>query len=475
VGAERRGPTTVARHERDYLLKSFYLISLGCPKNLVDSEGIATLLQRAGYEPAAVPGEADLLIVNTCGFIEPAREESRAVLRDLAASKRPEQRIIAAGCYSERYPRELADEVPGIDALIGTRRWMDILDLVEQLEGREKQPPPAQPVYHLPEAPTVGQDTRGVIRAAAQGASAYLKLADGCRRACAFCAIPLIKGPAVSRPPEDILRDARRLADLGFQEIILIAQDTTDYGHDLDVEHGVDEQHPLATLLESLVERVPEVPWIRLMYAYPGQITERLIATMARHPQVLPYVDLPLQHADPDLLRRMRRPANVNRVRDTIGSLRDAMPEIAIRTTFLVGYPGETEEAFQTLLEFVEEMRFDRVGVFTYSEEEGTPAAELEDDVPAEVKEDRRERLMAVQQPISLGKNQELVGETLDVLIEGQDEGLSVGRSYRDAPEVDGLVLVQEELPIEELLPVRVVAAMTYDLIAESSSQFEDR
>ncbi len=456
-------------------MKSFYLISLGCPKNLVDSEGIATLLRRAGYESAAVPGEADLLIVNTCGFIEPAREESRAVLRDLAASKRPGQRVIAAGCYSQRCPSELADDVPSIDGLIGTRRWMDILDLVEQLESHERRPPSPQPVYHLPEAPTVGQDTRGVIRAAAQGASAYLKLADGCRRSCAFCAIPLIKGPAVSRPPEDVLSDARRLVDLGLQELILIAQDTTDYGHDLDVVHGVDEEHPLASLLERLVATVPEVPWIRLMYAYPGRITEHLIATMARHPQILPYVDLPLQHADPEVLRRMRRPANVDRVRGTIEKLRKAMPEIAIRTTFLVGFPGETEEAFETLLDFVEEMRFDHVGVFTYSEEEGTLAAGLEDDVPTEVKEDRRERLMAVQQPISLEKNQELVGETLDVLVEGQDEGLSVGRSYRDAPEVDGLVLVQQELPIGELLPVRVVAALTHDLIAESASPFEDR
>ena len=430
---------------------------------------MATLLRRAGYASAAVPGEADLLIVNTCGFIEPAREESRTVLRDLAASKRPGQRIIAAGCYSQRCPRELADEVSGIDGLIGTRRWMDILDLVERLESHGKQFPSSQPIYHLPEAFTVGQDTRGVVRAAPQGASAYLKLADGCRRSCAFCAIPLIKGPAVSRPPENVLSDARRLADLGFQEIILIAQDTTDYGHDLGMEHG------LASLLEQLVADVPNVPWIRLMYAYPARITERLIATMARHRQILPYVDLPLQHADPHVLRRMQRPANVDGVRDTIENLRKAMPEIAIRTTFLVGYPGETEEAFQTLLDFVEEIRFDRVGVFTYSEEEGTSAAELEDDVPAEVKESRRERLMAVQQPISLDKNQKLVGEMLDVLIEGQDEGLSVGRSYRDAPEVDGLVLVQQELPVGELVPVRIVTALAHDLIGESPSQLQDR
>jgi ribosomal protein S12 methylthiotransferase len=444
-------------------LQSFYLISLGCPKNLVDSEGIATLLRRAGYAAADDPTEADLLIVNTCGFIEPAREESRAVLRELVHGKRPGQRIVAAGCYSQRCPRDLTEAVPGLDGLIGTRRWMDILDLVEQLEGHGPPRRSAQPICHIPEVPSVGQDTRGVVRAAVQGTTAYLKLADGCRRSCAFCAIPLIKGPAVSRPPEAVLADARRLADFGVQEIILIAQDTTDYGHDLEMEDG------LAHLLDQLVAEVPQVPWIRLMYAYPGRITNRLIETMARHQQILPYVDLPLQHAHPDVLRRMRRPANVDRVRRTVEKLRGAMPEIAIRTTFLVGYPGETEAEFQALLEFVAQMRFDRVGVFTYSEEEGTLAADVEDNVLPAVKEERRQRLMAVQQPISLERNESLVGGMLDVLIEGQGEGLSVGRSYRDAPEVDGLVLVEEELPVGEIVPLRIIAALEYDLVGERS------
>jgi len=448
-------------------LKSYYLISLGCPKNLVDSHGIATLLQRAGYDSAAVPEEADLLIVNTCGFIASAREESRAVLRELTAAKRPGQKLVAAGCYSQRCPHELAKDVPGIDGLIGTRRWMDILDLVARLDAQDERPDAPQPAYHVPPVPTVGQDARGVIRAAAQGASAYLKVSDGCRGSCAFCAIPLIKGPAVSRRPEAILTDARHLANSGVQEIILIGQDTTDYGYDLSTEVS------LAWLLGQLVEEVPDVPWIRLMYAYPGRISQRLIEAMAQYPQVLPYVDLPLQHADPDILRRMRRPANVDRVRETIRNLREAMPGIAIRTTFLVGYPGETEEAFQALLGFVREVRFDRLGVFTYSREEGTPAAELQDDVPVDVKEARRQRLLEVQQFISLEKNQALVGETLEVLIEGQDQGLSAGRSYRDAPEVDGLVLIQQELPVGEIVEVRVVAALEYDLIAEKPSSPE--
>jgi ribosomal protein S12 methylthiotransferase len=441
----------------------FYLVSLGCPKNLVDSEGIATLLRRAGYAPAPDVDGADLLIVNTCGFIGSAREESRAVLQELAQDKRPDQRIIAAGCYSQRCPDELAEAVPEIDGLLGTRRWMDIVDLVERLEGQGEKLRTPTPVCHAPDVETMGQDTRGVARAAVQGRSAYLKLADGCRRGCAFCAIPLIKGPTVSRLPEAILAEAEQLARLGMREIILIAQETTDYGRELGMENG------LATLLDQMVAAVPQVPWIRLMYAYPSRtgLSHELIETMANHPQILPYLDLPLQHAHPDVLLRMRRPANIDRVRHMIGELRRAMPEIAIRTTFLVGYPGETEEEFQTLLAFVEEMEFDRVGGFAYSHEEGTPAAELKDDVPPEVKAARLERLMATQQPISLAKNQALVGEVLDVLIEGQGEGLSVGRSYRDAPEVDGLVLVEEALPVGELVPLRIAAALEYDLVGE--------
>ena len=442
-------------------LPSFHLVSLGCPKNLVDSEGIAALLRRGGYDAAEDPGEADLLIVNTCGFIEPAREESRTVLRGLVQSRRPGQRIIAAGCYSQRCPTELAEAVPGIDGLIGTRCWMDVLDLVQQLDAAGDMSGPSDPLFYAPAAPSTSPDAPGIVRAAVQGTSAYLKLADGCRRSCAFCAIPLIKGTAVSRPPAAILADARLLADYGVQEIILIAQDTTDYGHDLGTEDGV------AHMLDQLVREIPRVPWIRLMYAYPGCVTDRLIDIMAREPQILPYLDLPLQHAHPEILRRMRRPADIDRVRRTVEKLRRAMPEIAIRTTFLVGYPGESESQFRTLLEFAEAMRFDRVGVFTYSHEEGTPASELVDDVPPEVKEERRQRLMAVQQPISLAKNQALVGRRLDVLVEGQAEGLSVGRSYRDAPEVDGLVLVQAGLPVGEISSVRVTAALEYDLLGE--------
>lgn len=432
--------------------KSFYLISLGCPKNLVNSAGLATLLERAGYVAAATAGQADVLIVNTCGFIAPAREESLDVLRELAQSKRPGQRLIAAGCYAERSPQELAAALPDVDGFIGTRRWAEIVPFISQM-GISPLPPFV--------GGSRGEGAPDVPHVAIQGASAYLQIADGCDHACAFCAIPLIKGRAVSRPPTAILADARWLAGRGVQEIILIAQDTTAYGRDLGLHEG------LAGLLEQLMATVPEVPWLRLMYAYPGRITQRLIETMARHPQVLPYLDLPLQHAHPDVLRRMRRPADVEKTQHTIERLRAAMPDIVIRTTFIVGFPGEGEAEFQTLLDFMAEVQFDRVGVFTYSHEEGTPAAWLADDVPPEVKEERRERLMAAQQPISLAKNRALVGQTLDVLIEGQEEGLSVGRSKRDAPEVDGLVLAQANLPVGRIVPLRITGALEYDLVGE--------
>jgi ribosomal protein S12 methylthiotransferase len=433
----------------------FFLLSLGCAKNTVDSEGMAQLLVRDGYEGVAEPSQADVLVVNTCGFIGPARQESLDELRELAEGKRADQTLIAAGCLSQFWGARLVNEVPGLDGIMGTRRWMDIVDVVERARGRRNP----EPLYHLPdEALIVGSDERGALRAAVQGSSAFLKIADGCRRPCAFCSIPLIKGTAVSRPPELILSETRRLADVGIRELIVIAQDTTDYGHDIGLKDG------LAWLLERIVQTVPEIDWVRLMYAYPGYVTPRLMETMARHDQVLNYLDIPLQHAHPTVLRRMRRPANVDWVHRTVGALRQAMPDIAIRTTFIVGYPGETNEEFQALLDFVAEVEFDRVGVFTYSHEPGTPSADLAHPVPEKIKAERRDRLMALQQSISLAKNQAFVGKTLDVLMEGQGDGLSVGRSYRDAPEIDGLVLINGDVPPGEIAPVRITGALEYDL-----------
>jgi ribosomal protein S12 methylthiotransferase len=469
--------------------KTYHIVSLGCAKNTVDSQSMAQLLAGSGYALQEDARKAEVIIVNTCGFIGPAKEESIQVLGDLAAHKRNGQVLIAAGCLTQRYGAEVVRQVPGIDGILGTRRWMDIVDVVSRL----REGPHPEPLYHLPDTPTVGSDERGTLRAAVQGASAYIKIADGCRRPCAFCAIPLIKGTAVSRPLEAILEEARALQEMGVREVNLIAQDTTDYGHDLGLKDG------LAQLLEALTGAAPGLDWIRILYAYPGYVTDRLIEVIASHPQILPYLDMPLQHAHPATLRRMRRPANVDWVHRTLEKMRRAMPELALRTTFIVGYPGETEGEFQTLLDFVQEVRFDRVGTFQFSFEPGTTSEPLGDPVPAEVKQERYNRLMEAQQRISLEKNQAWAGKTLDVLVEGQgsleidDEGrgesseiwplagqttrphnrpapsnpppISVGRSYRDAPEIDGMVLVEGELPVGEIVPVRITGAMAYDLI----------
>jgi ribosomal protein S12 methylthiotransferase len=434
--------------------RTFHLVSLGCAKNTVDSQSMAQLLDRTGYQSVGRSDQAEVIIVNTCGFIGPAKEESLNVLGELAKNKGKGQTLIAAGCLTQRYGADVIRQVPGIDGILGTRRWMDIVDVVQRLRNGHHP----EPVYHLPDNATVGIDERGVHRVAVQGASAYLKIADGCRRPCAFCAIPLIKGPAVSRSSEAILEDASSLVEMGVRELILIAQDTTDYGHDLDLKDG------LAYLLERLVMEVSGFDWIRIMYAYPGYVTDHLIEVMSKHPQIMPYLDMPLQHAHPATLRRMRRPANIDWVYKTLEKMRSALPDLALRTTFIVGYPGETEEEFQALLDFATAMRFDRVGTFKFSYESGTTSQSLGDPIPAEEKQKRYERLMEHQQPISLEVNQTFIGKTLEVLIEGRGDGLSLGRSYRDAPEIDGMVIVEGEYTVGEMFPVRITGAMPYDL-----------
>jgi ribosomal protein S12 methylthiotransferase len=345
---------------------------------------------------------------------------------------------------------------------------MDIVQVVREL----RKGPHPEPLYHLPDgAKTVGADPveegghPPLLRVSVAGASAYLKIADGCRRPCAFCAIPLIKGTAVSRPVNLIVDEARRLRDAGVRELILIAQDTTDYGHDLGIKDG------LAVLLEQLTDSVPDMDWIRVMYAYPGYVTDRLIEVMATRKQVLPYLDMPLQHAHPKTLYRMRRPSNIDWVHRTLGKMRSAIPNLAIRTTFIVGYPGETEEEYQALVDFVKEIRFDRVGTFQFSFEPGTTSEPLGDPIPAEVKQERFERLMELQQGVSLQVNQSYVGKTLDVLVEGRDKGIAIGRSYRDAPEIDGMVFIEGNAQIGDIVPVKITGAMAYDLTGVPEKQ----
>lgn len=433
---------------------SFYLVSLGCAKNTVDSDSIAMLLTRDGYSAVEKPGQAELLIVNTCGFIQQARQESIDVLSELAAQKKPGQVLIAAGCFSELYREKLAGEVSGIDGIIGTRRWMDLPDLVRSLRLK-----PRNPRYHLPESPTIGTDEKGVPRISIQGASAYLKIADGCRRPCAFCSIPLIKGTQVSRPIEAILHDAELMQDEGIKELILIAQDTTDYGSDLGLKDG------LVQLLEKMLPRIPQIPWVRILYAYPGYVTDALIDIMSSSRQVLPYLDMPLQHASPDVLKAMKRPANMDWVWSTIRKMRERIPGLALRTTFIAGFPGETEADFRQLMEFIKEVEFDHLGVFPFSFESGTSSAPLGDPIPNEVKLQRVEEIMTLQESISLKKNQSFIGQILDVLVEGFGDGISVGRSYRDAPEIDGLVIVEDKLLEGEISQVQITGALAHDLI----------
>ena len=436
---------------------SFCIVSLGCAKNTVDANGMAVLLQRAGFYSTEDPASADYVIVNTCGFINPARQESLDTLRDFSGELKKGQKLIAAGCWAQRQPDVLLKNVPHLDAVIGTRTWTKIVPLLQQLSSNQNKSTKVFVQEQLSAMPEDADAPGYVI----SGSSAFLKIADGCNRACAFCAIPSIKGQHVSRSISAILSDAQDLQSRGVQEINLIAQDTTYYGYDLGMKDG------LAQLLEQLVETVPALPWIRILYAFPGFVTPRLIETIARNSQILPYIDIPLQHAHSDVLRRMQRPKDVDEVRRTVARLRKVMPDVAIRTTLIIGFPGETDDEFQTLLDFVREMQFDRVGVFVYSHELGTAAGRLNDDVPINVKQARREELMVAQQQISLSRNESYKGKRLKVLLEGTGDNLTVGRSYRDAPEIDGMVLIPEILTPGQMVNVEVTDALEYDLMAK--------
>lgn len=449
----------------------YYLLTLGCPKNTVDSEGMAMLLSRAGYQGTAAADEADILLVNTCGFLAAAEEESLAALRELARHKRPGQKLIAAGCMAQRAGERIVREVPEVDGVLGTRRWMEIVPFVQALRGGQGERSFGR--YMLlgdPEQPNLAPVPRPPVTAG----SAYLKISDGCNAPCAFCSIPLFKGRLRSRPQAAIVAEAQALVAQGAQELILIAQDTTAYGRDLG------QPDALPDLMRAILAAAPQLRWLRLMYAYPGHISARLIEVMAGDPRVCHYLDLPLQHGDPGVLRRMRRPANVDRLLDTLAQMRAAMPDLALRSTFIVGYPGETEQEFQRLLDFLQVVRFDKVGIFTFSPEPGTPAGAMPAQIPAEVKQERYRRAMAVQQRISLARNQAQVGKTLEVLIESHGEmnngrspnghptkPVSLGRSYRDAPEVDGLVVVPGRAPVGQMVRVKITGALEYDLMGE--------
>jgi ribosomal protein S12 methylthiotransferase len=442
------------------------LISLGCPKNLVDAEEMLGALAETGQaEMVGDARAAEVLVVNTCAFIESAKQESiDAILDAVQRKERGEvKKVVVTGCLAQRYAKELTVDIPEVDAYLGiqsaphianavfgTRRMS--LPMAGNGDSTERNfVAPVEDKYPLI------PPTR--VRATAPW-TAYLKVSEGCDHGCTFCSIPNFRGKHRSKPLERIVDEAKRLVDAGTVEINLIAQDTTAYGMDLYKELA------LPRLLEQL-GKIEGLRWVRLLYCYPTMMTDRLIQTMADTPNVAHYVDVPLQHADDDMLKRMKRGGSVASYYRLFERLRAAMPDIAIRTTFLVGFPGEDNTSFTNLRRFVEESRFDRLGVFEYSPEEGTPGFDMTPRVPKKTAVTRRRALMAAQQPISLAINEQLVGRELDVLIEGRKGDDLIGRSYRDAPEIDGSVLVRGgNAAPGEWLSVRIVEALPYDLVA---------
>ena len=437
----------------------YCFVSLGCPKNLVDSERMLGLLQLDGYQLVSDPEGSDFVVVNTCGFIERARTESFAVIDEMLALKRRggTRGVIVSGCLAEREKEALLEARPDIDQLVGVFGREHVTKVADRLIGNlQEQRSVFQP------APSVALVDRNRLRITPRHL-AFLKISEGCDRLCTFCAIPKMRGKHVTKPMEEVLAEARELAADGVRELNIVAQDTTYYGLDLYGETR------LAELLLEL-EHVPGLEWIRLMYLYPMYFSDRLIEVIAASKKIVPYLDMPLQHINDTMLRRMQRRVAKAPTVELIGKLRQAIPNLVLRTTFITGFPGETDEQFAELVEFVREQQFERLGVFTYSFEPDTPAAKLPDHLPDEVKDARRDELMAVQQEIAFAWNERQIGRTVDVLLDDavpDEKQAWTGRSYADAPDVDGLVYVTgKKLRPGQIVPCEIVASRDYDLVA---------
>lgn len=446
----------MARLRERNLTTKVGLVQLGCAKNQVDGEEMLGALAVDGdVHFVADKGDADVLIVNTCGFINAAKEESVNAILDAVRRKQRGQvsKVIVTGCLAQRYGADLAREIPEVDAFLGIESAPQVGNVV--FGARPPRPNLVDATFDkYPLIP------RTRLRASGTPWTAYLKVSEGCDHPCTFCAIPGIRGKHRSKPIERLVEEATQLALSGAMELNLVAQDTTAYGMDL---YG---RLALPELLAAL-SPISGVRWIRLLYCYPTMVRQPLIEAMQSLPNVIPYIDMPLQHADDGILKAMKRGGNGDQYRRLFGKLRDALPDLALRTTFLVGFPGETDAQFANLLRFVEEMRFDRVGVFTYSAEENTPAFDLPDAVPARVMQERKNQLMEVQQGISLANNQRWVGRNLDILVESRRGEDAVGRSFRDAPEIDGEVLLPDcAASSGALVRARVTEAQPYDLTA---------
>ena len=439
-------------------------VSLGCDKNLVDSERMLGSLTGAGYEFTDDETEAEVIVVNTCCFIGDAKEESINTLLEMAKQKETGKCrvLIAAGCLAQRYKDEVLKEIPEVDGILGTTSYDRIVQVVEDTLGG-KTDAEFEDINILHE-----KEARRVLTTG--GHYAYLKIAEGCNKHCTYCVIPSVRGKYRSVPMEALVEEAKELASGGVRELILVAQETTLYGVDL---YG---EKKLPTLLRELA-KIPGIHWIRMLYCYPEEITDELIETIKTEEKVCNYMDIPIQHASDRILSRMGRKTNRKEITERLTKLREEIPDMAIRTTMITGFPGETEEDVEELLDFVDEMEFERLGVFPYSQEEGTPAAVMEDQVSDEVKEERRDRVMELQQEISLDHGQDMIGRELEVFIEGQvaDENAYVGRTYMDAPGVDGYIFVNTGLELMSgmFVRVRVTGALEYDLIGELCDENE--
>lgn len=438
-----------------------FCVSLGCDKNLVDTEKMLGLLNREGYAFTDDEGEADAILINTCCFIGDAKEESVNTILEMARLKEEGRcrALVVAGCLAQRYKEEILEEIPEVDGILGTTSCDEIVNVLNGILGREK-PAPVSCFHDLAEPPTGGENR--VVTTG--GYYAHLKIAEGCDKRCTYCIIPYLRGSFRSVPMEQLVREAGQLAEQGVKELILVAQETTLYGKDLYGEKA------LPKLLHELA-KVPGIQWIRLQYCYPEEITDELIEAIRAEEKVCHYLDIPIQHASDGILRRMGRRTNQAQLREMIARLRREIPDIALRTTLISGFPGETQEDHEELMAFVDEMEFERLGVFAYSAEEDTPAYSFPDQVPQEVKEDRRDEIMQLQQEIAFEKSEAMVGRVLTVLIEGKvvDEPAYVGRTYMDAPSVDGLIFVNAdvELMSGDFVRVRVTGSAEYDLIGE--------
>jgi len=445
------------------VMEKVHLISLGCPKNLIDSELMLGALTRSGYALTSEPAEAEVLVVNTCAFIESAKQESIDTILAAAELKRgkPGRRLVVAGCLAQRYGAELRELMPEVDIFVGTGNFLDLPDLLRRTETPEKRPVPYPGAAHL--LPSL--ESPRLL--AGESFSAYLKVSEGCNHQCAFCIIPKIRGRHESRPLDDLLAETRSLVARGVREINLIAQDLTAYGRDLN------PPVTLAALLRSLAA-VDGLRWIRLLYCYPNLVTDELLDTIGALDRVVNYIDMPLQHADDGMLRAMRRERSGAALHRLLERIRGRIPGVALRTSFIVGFPGETAQAFDHLLDFVRTEQFDRVGVFTYSREEETAAFDLAGQVPESVKRARRAELMETQAEISLRKNRDLLGREVEVLVEGpapDSVAGPAGRLATQAPEIDGAVFLTGNAAPGQFVRARVERAMTYDVSATITAE----